>query len=44
MQPHLKVKYDNIIENNPFDFVIMSIHGVNGKSIAIDRLFEKNVS
>jgi len=41
MQPHLKVKYDNIIENNPFDFVIMSIHGVNGKSIAIDRLFEK---
>lgn len=33
MQPHLFERYNSFIENNPFDFVIMAIHAVNGKDI-----------
>lgn len=40
MQPHLKDRYDNIIESSPFDFVIMSIHNVKGKDIVIDEVFK----
>ncbi len=29
MQPHLVNRYNNLISNNPFDFVILSIHSVN---------------
>ena len=41
MQPHLKERYDKFIDENPFDFVIMSIHGIAGKSIAIDNILHE---
>lgn len=37
MQPHLFQRYESFIKNNPFDFVLMSIHGVNGKDISLDQ-------
>lgn len=37
MQPHLKKRYDELISNNPFDFVIMSIHSINRKDIYTDN-------
>ena len=37
MQPHLAKKYDEIINNNPFDFVIMSLHSIDGKDIHLDK-------
>ncbi len=36
MQPHLGERYNEIIDNNPFDFVIMSIHSIDGKDIHLD--------
>lgn len=33
MQPNLYNRYDEFINNYPFDFVIMSIHSINGKDI-----------
>lgn len=41
MQPHLKEKYDLLLGQNPFDFVIMSIHSIAKKSIAIDNIFQE---
>lgn len=37
MQPHLGDRYDDLISNNPFDFVIMSIHAIDGKDIYLDN-------
>lgn len=36
MQPHLEERYSKFINDNPFDFVIMSIHSVSGKDIFLD--------
>lgn len=33
MQPNLYRRYDEFINNYPFDFVIMSIHSIDGKDI-----------
>jgi histidinol-phosphatase (PHP family) len=33
MQPNLYSRYDEFINNYPFDFVIMSIHSIDGKDI-----------
>lgn len=37
MQPHLFERYTSFINRNPFDFVIMSIHAVEGKDIHADN-------
>ncbi|MCF6459803.1 histidinol-phosphatase HisJ family protein [Clostridium sp. Cult3] len=37
MQPHLNKRYNELIENNPFDFVLMSIHSIEGKDIHLDN-------
>ncbi|NLJ98349.1 MAG: histidinol-phosphatase HisJ family protein [Tissierellia bacterium] len=37
MQPHLNHRYNDLIENNPFDFVIMSIHAIDGKDIFLEN-------
>lgn len=37
MQPHLNKRYDKLISNNPFDFVLMSIHSIEGKDIHFDK-------
>lgn len=37
MQPHLIEIYNELIQSNPFDFVIMSIHSVDGKDIYFDN-------
>ncbi len=37
MQPHLADKYNQLINNNPFDFVIMSIHSIDGLDIHYDN-------
>ncbi|NMA86840.1 MAG: histidinol-phosphatase HisJ family protein [Tissierellia bacterium] len=37
MQPHLANRYNELIENNPFDFVIMSIHSIYEKDIHFDN-------
>lgn len=36
MQPHLAKRYKKFISTYPFDFVIMSIHSINGKDIFLD--------
>ena len=36
IQAHLSERYDKFIEDNPFDFVIMSIHSVAGEDIYLD--------
>lgn len=40
MQPHLYKRYDELINKYPFDFVIMSIHTLNGIDIASDKIFQ----
>lgn len=42
MQSHLFHKYNQFITNNPFDFVIMSLHMVNGTDIC-SRSFMKGL-
>ncbi|QQY78793.1 histidinol-phosphatase (PHP family) [Keratinibaculum paraultunense] len=37
MQPHLSKRYDKLINSNPFDFVLMSIHSIEGKDIHLDN-------
>lgn len=37
MQPHLNKRYDKFIYNNPFDFVIMSIHSIDKTDIYADN-------
>lgn len=36
MQPELTKIYNNLVEINPLDFVIMSIHNIDGKDIYFD--------
>lgn len=36
IQPHLFEKYNDFLDNNLFDFVLMSIHSVNGHDIYMD--------
>lgn len=43
MQPHLYGKYNNFVENNLFDFVLMSIHSVNNQDIYVDNFTEGRV-
>lgn len=40
LQPHLVDRYEEILSTNPFDFVIGSIHSVNGKDIFLDNYVE----
>lgn len=37
MQPHLASRYENFLKDNPFDFIIMSVHTINGKDINADK-------
>lgn len=37
MQPYLANRYNKLINNNPFDFVIMSIHAIDGTDIYFDN-------
>lgn len=37
MQTHLLERYDRFVGDNPFDFVIMSIHSVGGEDIYLDN-------
>ncbi|MBU5437466.1 histidinol-phosphatase HisJ family protein [Tissierella sp. MSJ-40] len=37
MQPHLGERYEKFIKENPFDYVLMSIHSVNGEDIFCDN-------
>lgn len=37
IQPHLFERYDKFLNNNRFDFVLMSIHSVNGEDIYVDN-------
>lgn len=37
IQPHLFERYDKFLNNNQFDFVLMSIHAVEGEDIFLDK-------
>lgn len=37
LQPHLADRYNSLIEGNPFDFIIMSIHAIEGSDIYLDN-------
>jgi histidinol-phosphatase (PHP family) len=37
IQAHLGERYNKLIDNNPFDFVIMSVHSIDGKDIHLDN-------
>lgn len=37
IQPHLFERYDQFLNNNGFDFVLMSIHAVGGEDIYVDK-------
>lgn len=41
MQPHLGDRYKEIINNYPLDYIIMTIHSINGKDIFIDHFLDK---
>lgn len=41
MQSHLGSRYKNFINENPFDFVIMSIHSVDGKDLFADKYLKE---
>lgn len=43
MQPHLAERYNDLVNSNPFDFVIMSVHVIDGLDIYMDG-FTKNKS
>lgn len=40
IQPHLFQRYNDFLNDNMFDFVIMSIHSVNKKDIYVDKFTE----
>lgn len=40
MQPHLGGSYDAIIDKYPLDYIIMSVHSVDGKDIFIDDFLQ----
>lgn len=40
LQPHLISRYKDFISENPFDFVILSIHAIQGKDIYFDKFLE----
>lgn len=40
MQSHLNKRYDDFINENPFDYVLMSIHSVENKDIYVDNYLE----
>lgn len=42
MQTHLGDRYEEILQNNPFDFVIMSIHNLGKDSEFIDEFLKLN--
>lgn len=42
IQPHLTKRYNEFINENNFDFVIMSLHEVNGLDIHSDEFVKKN--
>ncbi|WP_025642578.1 histidinol-phosphatase HisJ family protein [Schnuerera ultunensis] len=37
MQPHLNKRYHDLIDNNPFDFVIISVHSIEGVDVHADK-------
>ena len=37
MKPHLYKKYNEFISQNPFDFVLMSMHSIEGKDMYLDN-------
>lgn len=37
IQPHLGNKYNHFINENPFDFVLMSLHTIDGKDMYTDK-------
>lgn len=41
MQAHLFKRYEHLLKDKPFDFVIMSIHAVNGKDIHSDNFTQE---
>lgn len=41
LQPHLNKRYNKLIKENPFDFVLASIHSIKGKDIFVDDYLEK---
>lgn len=41
MQPHLGEQYNSFINEEPFDFVIMSIHSVKNRDIFFDGFLDK---
>lgn len=41
IQPHLIEKYNKIAKENPFDFILMSIHTVEHHDLAVDGFPEK---
>ncbi len=38
LQPHLVKKYSELVNNYPFDFVLMTIHTVSGSNIVKDKV------
>lgn len=40
MQPHLSKQYNSFLNKEPFDFVLMSIHSVEGKDICFDGFLD----
>lgn len=37
IQPHLYSRYNELVDKNPFDFVIASVHAIDGKDIHADN-------
>lgn len=37
MQPHLGNRYEDFLKDKPFDFIIMSLHTIDGKDIHSDK-------
>lgn len=42
MQPHLIERYNSFISKEPFDFVIMSIHSIEGKDMYHSNFLDEN--
>jgi len=43
IKPELKKRYDEIINNNPFDFVILSVHSINEMDIHYDKFTSNKI-
>lgn len=39
IQPHLNKRYDEFIKSNPFDYVLMSLHSVNGMDVFYEDFY-----